>query len=60
MGGKVTFTFESREQINEMFSLNVHFTSNLNNFVLDSPKAWRGTICFRVFLKIYKLTELII
>ena len=39
MGGKVTFTFESREQINEMFSLNVHFTSNLNNFVFDSPKA---------------------
>ena len=60
MNGKFIFIPESREQINEMFSLSVHFTSNLNNFVFDSPKAWRGTICFRVFLKIYKLTELII
>ena len=39
MNGKFIFIPESREQINEMFSLNVYFTSNLNNFVFDSPKA---------------------
>ena len=39
MNGKFIFIPESREQINEMFSLNLHFTSNLNNFVFDSPKA---------------------
>ena len=28
MGGKFIFTSESREQINEVFSLNVHFINN--------------------------------
>ena len=39
MSGKFTFTFESREQINEMFSSKVRFiNSNLSNNFLFIQK----------------------
>ena len=43
MGGKFTFTFESREQVNEMFSLKVYFiNSNLSNNFFIHPKTLRN------------------
>ena len=41
MGGKFTFTFESREQVKEMFSLKVYFIdNNLSNNFLFIQKPW--------------------